>query len=149
MMLVPLGLCSGIALGSNNCGIRGVLQSCYDRAKQIAARTEHLADVTESPAQDILKSRSDVNDKFFMFTTGLAALKTVQEEILDIQNSGWKIIQEHFENFNVAFIFSKTTTSCFFRQQIIFIYGTLSSLLSNKFANIKSYRSPMTHTEPT
>ena len=34
-----------------------------------------------------------------MVATELAALKSVQKEMLEIQNSNWKIIQEHFQIF--------------------------------------------------
>ena len=34
-----------------------------------------------------------------MVTTELAALKTVQNEMIEIQNRNWKLIEEHFELF--------------------------------------------------
>ena len=100
MALASVGLFgSGIALGAGDCGVREIFGSCQERAKQNAANIEQIATFTESLAEDVFKLRSDVNDKFFMVTTELAALKSVQKEMLEIQNRNWKVLQEHFEIF--------------------------------------------------
>ena len=49
--------------------------------------------------QDVFKIRNEVNDNFFMVTTELEALKSVQKEMLEVQNRNWRIIEEHFEVF--------------------------------------------------
>ena len=142
MALASVGLFgSGIALGSGSCGLRGIFGSCHDRAKQNAKNIEELAEFTESLTQDIFKLRNEVNDKFFMVTTELEALKSVQKEMLEVQNRNWRIIEEHFEVFqHNIHVLRDCDQLLFSRQQINFNYDTISSLLALTFANIKSYR---------
>ena len=132
---------SGIALGSGSCGLRGIFGSCHDRAKQKAKNIEKLAEFTESLTQDVFKLRSEVNDKFFMVTTELEALNSVQKEMLEIQNRNWRIIEEHFEVFqHNIHVLRDCDQLLFSRLQFNFNYDTISSLLALTFANIKSYR---------
>ena len=132
---------SGIALGSGSCGLRGIFGSCHDRAKQNANNIEKLAEFTESLTQDVFKLRNEVNDKFSMVTTELEALKSVQKEMIEVQNRNWRIIEEHFEVFqHNIHVLRDCDQLLFSRQQINFNYDTISSLLVLTFANIKSYR---------
>ena len=142
MALASVGLFgSGIALGSGSCGLRGIFGSCHDRAKQNAKNIEKLAEFTESLTQDVFKLRNELNDKFFMVTTELGALKSVQKEMLEVQNRNWRIIEEHFEVFqHNIHVLRACDQLLFSRQQINFNYDTISSLLALTFANIKSYR---------
>ena len=142
MALASVGLFgSGIALGSGSCGLRGIFGSCHDRAKQNAKNIEELAEFTESLTQDVFKLRNEVNDKFFTVTTELEALKSVQKEMLEVQNRNWRIIEEHFEVFqHNIHVLRDCDQLLFSRQQINFNYDTISSLLALTFANIKSYR---------
>ena len=142
MALASVGLFgSGIALGSGECGLRGLFGSCHDRSKANAANIEKLAEFTESLTQDVFKLRNEVNDKFFMVTTELDALKSVQQEMLEVQNRNWKLIAEHFEVFqHNIHVLRDCDQLLFTRQQINFNYDTISSLLALTFANIKSYR---------
>ena len=145
MALASVGLFgSGIALGAGDCGLRGIFGSCQERAKQNAAKIEQIAKFTESVAEDVFKLRSDVNDKFFKVTTELAALKSVQKEMLGIQNRNWKVIREHFETFeHNIHVLRDCDQLLFSRQQINFNYDIISSLLVVTFANVKSYRSAL------
>ena len=142
MALASVGLFgSGIALGSGECGLRGLFGSCHDRSKANAANIEMLAEFTESLTQDVFKLRNEVNDKFFMVTTELDALRSVQQEMLEVQNRNWKFIAEHFEVFqHYIHVLRDCDLFLFTRQQINFNYDTISSLLALTFANIKSYR---------
>ena len=100
MALASVGLFgSRIALGSGSCGLRGIFGSCHDRAKQYTNKIENLAEFTESLTQDVFNLRNELNDKFFMVTRELEALKSVQKEMLEVQNRNWRIIEEHFEVF--------------------------------------------------
>ena len=100
MALVSVGLSgSRISLGVGNCGLRGIFGSCHERSKQHAANIQKLAAFTESLTQDVFKLRNEVNDKFFMVTTELEALKSVQKEMLEVQNRNWRNIAEHSEVF--------------------------------------------------
>ena len=100
-----------------------------------------LAEFTESLTQDVFKLRNEVNDKFFMVTTELEALKSVQKEMLAVQNRNWRIIEEHFEVFQQNIhVLRDCDQLLFSRQQISFNYDTVSSQLALTFANIKSYR---------
>ena len=142
MALASVGLFgSGIALGIGSCGLGGIFGSCHDRAKQNAKNIEKLAKFTESLRQDVFKLRNEVNDKFFMVTTEIEALKSVQKEMLEVQNRNWRIIEEHFEVFqHNIHVLRDCDQLLFSRQQINFNYGTISSLLALTFANIESYR---------
>ena len=141
MALESVGLFgSGIALGSGSCGLRGFFRSCHDRAKQNAKNIEKLAVFTESLTRDVFKLRNDVSDNFFMATTELEALKSVQKEMLEVQKCNWRIIEEHFEVFqHNIHVLRDCDQLSFSRQQINFNYDTISSLLPLTFANIKSY----------
>ena len=142
MALASVGLFgSGIALGSGSCGLGGIFGSFHDRAKQIAQIIEKLAEFTETLTQDVFKLRNEVNDKFFMVTTELEALNSVQKEMLEVQNRNWRIIEEHFEVFqHNIHVLRDCDQLLFSRQQINFNYDTISSLPALTFANIKSYR---------
>ena len=83
MALASVGLFgSGIALGTGECGLRGIFGSCQEHAIQNAANMEKLSEFTEFLAEDVSKLRNEVNEKFFMVTTEIAAIKTVQKKSL-------------------------------------------------------------------
>ena len=104
-----------------------------DARKKNEANVEQIAEIMESLA-DVFKLRSD---KFFMFTTELAELKSVQKEMLELQNRNWKDIQEHFEILELDIrVLRDCDQLLFSRQQIKFNYDTASSLLTVTFANI-------------
>ena len=142
MALASVGLFgSGIALGSGSCGITGIFGSCHDHAKTNAANIQKLADFTEALTEDVFKLRTEVNEKFFMVTSELAAIKSVQKEMIEVQNRNWQIIEEHFEMFRENIhVLRDCDQLLFSRQQINFNYDTISSLLAITFANVKSYR---------
>ena len=76
-----------------------------------------------------------------MVTTELEALKSVQKEMLEVQNRNWRIIGEHFEVFeHNIHVLRDCDQLLFSRQQINFNYDTISLLLALTFANIKRYR---------
>ena len=127
MALASVGLFgSGIALGSGSCGLRGIFGSCHDRAKQNANNIEKLAEFTESLTQDVFKLRNEVNDNFFMVTTELEALKSVQKEMLEVQNRNWRFIEEQFEVFqHNIHVLRDCDQLLFSRQQNNFNYDTI------------------------
>ena len=49
--------------------------------------------------QNVFKLGNEVNDKFFMVTTEIEALKSFQKEVLEVQKRNWRNIEEHFEVF--------------------------------------------------
>ena len=135
---------SGIALGTGESGLRGIFGSCQEHAKQNAANIGKLSGIPEFLTEDILKLRNEVKEKLLLGTTELAALKTVQTEMLDIQNCNWKLIEENFELFELNLhVLRDCDQLLFSRRQINFSYDTKSSLLAITFANIKSYRSAL------
>ena len=71
----------------------------------------------------------------------LAAVKCIQEDLLDIQNRNRKFIGEHFASFERNF---QTLSDCdqlnFARQQINFDYDTKPSLLAITSAKSRSFR---------
>ena len=142
MALASVGLFgSGIALGGGSCGIKGIFGSCQDKSKTNAENIQKHADFTEVLTEDVFKLRNEVNDNFFMVTSELAAIKTVQKEMLEVQNRNWQIIEEHFKLFqDNIHVLRDCDQLLFSRQQINFNYDTISSLLAITFANIKSYR---------
>ena len=142
MPLASVGLFgSGIALGGGSCGITGIFGSCHDKSKTNAENIQKLADFTEALTEDVFKLRNELNDKFFMVTSELAAIKTVQKEMLEVQNRNWRIVEEHFKLFqDNIHVLRDCDQLLFSRQQINFNYDTISSLLAITFANIKSYR---------
>ena len=97
MALASVGLFgSGFALGGRSCGIKGIVGSCHDKSEINAENKPKLADFTEALTDDVFKLENEVNDKFFMVTSELAAIKSVQKEMLEVQISNWQIIEEHF-----------------------------------------------------
>ena len=86
MALASVGLFgSGIALGGGSCGIKGIFGSCHDKSKTNAENFQKLADFTEALTEDVFKLRNEVNGIFFMVTSELAAIKSVQKEMLEVQ----------------------------------------------------------------
>ena len=122
---------SRIVLGGGNCGIRGIFGSCQDRAKQNAATIIQLFVFPESLAQDAFNLEKHVNDKLFLVAAELAALKSVQGMMLELQIRNWNIFKEVFENF----IFQEIVTNCCSRDK-----GSFFSFLAVTFANSESYR---------
>ena len=79
-----------------------------------------------------------------MVTSELAAIKSVQKEMLEVQNRIWKIIEELFKvSQDNIHVLRDCDQILFSRQQINFNYDTFSSLLAITFANTKSYRGPI------
>ena len=142
MTLASVGLFgSEIALGGGSCGIKGFFGSCHDKSKTNAEDIQKLAHFTEALTEDVFLLRNEVNDKFFMVTSELAAIKSVQKEMLEVQNRNWQIIEEHFKLFqDNIHVLRDCDQLLFSRQQINFNYDTISSLVAITFANIKSYR---------
>ena len=78
MALASVGLFgSAIGLGGGSCGIKGIFGSCHDKSKRNAENFQKLADCTEAFTEHVFKLRNEVNDKFFMVPSELAAVKTV------------------------------------------------------------------------
>ena len=138
MALATVGLLgSGKALGSGSCGLGDIFRLCHYRAKQNAKNIEKIAEFTESLTQDVLKLQNEVNEKFFMVTTELEALKSVKKGMLEVQNRNYRRALRRFHNIHVL---RDCDQLLFSRQQINFNYDTISSLLALTFANIKGYR---------
>ena len=136
----PFG--GGILMGqSEGCGLKGIFGSCQDRAKVNAQNIANLADFADELALDVHRLRTDSNEKFFMVSKELQAIKQAQNEMLEIQNQNWNIIEQQFEIFarNIH-ILRDCTQMLYSRQQINFNYDSVSSLLALAYANVKSYR---------
>ena len=142
MTLASVGLFgSGIALGSGSCEITGIFGSCHDHAMTNAANIEKLADFTEVFTEDVFKLRTKCNEKFFMVTLELAAIKSVQKEMIEVQNRNWQIIEDHFEIFREHIqVLRDCNQLLFSTQQVNFNYDTISSLIAITFSKSKSYR---------
>ena len=142
MALASFGLFgSGIALGGGSCGIKGFFGFCHDKSKTNAENIQKLADFTEALTEDVFKLRNEVNEKFFMVMSELAAIKSVQKEMLEVQNRNWQIIEEHLKIFqDNIHVLRDCDQLHFSRQQINFNYDSISSLLAITSANIKRYR---------
>ena len=79
-----------------------------------------------------------------MVTTELAALTSIEKEMLEIQNRNWKVIRELFDIFEQNIhVLRDCDQLLFSRPQIYFKYDTISSLLTVTFTNIKSFRSAL------
>ena len=139
MALASVGLFgSGMALGGGTCGIKGIFGCCHDKSKKNAENIPKLADFAEALREDVFKLRNEVNDKV---TSELAAIKSVQKQMAEVQNRNWQLIEEHFKIFqDNIHVLRDCDQVLFSRQQINFNYDTISSLLAITFANIKSYR---------
>ena len=88
---------SGIALGTGECRLRVIFGSCQERAKQSAANIGQVTELTECIVEDVFELGSAVNDIYFIVAMELAALKSVQKEMLEIHNGNWKVLLELFE----------------------------------------------------
>ena len=139
MALASVGIFgSGIASGSGSCGLRGIFGSCHDSAKQSAKIIEKLAEFTENLPEDVFKLRKEVNDKFCMVTTQLEALKTVQKEMLEVQNRNWRIIAGNFEVFqHNIHVLRECDQFLFSRQQVNFNQDTISKVIEALFTLTK------------
>ena len=87
--------------------------------------------------EDVFKLRNEVNNKFYMVTSELAAIKTVQKEMLEVQNRNCQIIEEHFELFQDSIhVLRDFDQLLFSRQQINFNYDTIACYYFGKFKKI-------------
>ena len=135
----------GVLIGNQGgCGLTGIFGSCQDRAKENAENIVRLADFVEELTIDVHRFRTDANEKFYMVSKELGALHKVQQEMIEIQNQNWAIIEEQFQVFaDNIHILRNCDQILFSRQQVNFNYDSVSSLLSLAFANIKAYRSAL------
>ena len=62
--------------------------SCHDHAKTNAANIEKLADFTEALTEDVFRIRTEGNENFFMVTSELAAINSVQKEMIKVNKPG-------------------------------------------------------------
>ena len=134
---------SGIALEGRFCGIKGNSGSWHDKSKGNAENIQKLADFTEALTEDVFKLRNDMNDKFFLVTSELAAIKSIQKETLELLKRNWQIIiiEEHFKVIqDIIHVLRGCDQLLFSRRLINFNYDTISSLLAITFANTKSFR---------
>ena len=76
----------GIALGGGSCGIKGDFGSLHNKSKSNAEKIPKLADFTEILTEDAFKLRNEVIDNFFMVTSELAAIKSVQRRCLKFKS---------------------------------------------------------------
>ena len=133
---------SGTPFRALKCRIGGTFRSSQERAEQNVANIEQRTELMESVAEDVYVSQNDVNDKFFMVATELAAFISVHKELLEILNCNWKNIQEYFEifehNIHVLRDFDQLLHST---QEMNFSYDFISSLLAVTSAYNKTYRS--------
>ena len=68
-------------------------------------------------------------------------MKSVQKEMLEVQNRNGQIIEEHFQVFqDNNHVLQDCDSLLFSRQQINSNYDTICSLLAITFASLKSYR---------
>ena len=82
MVLASVGLIGPrITLRGNSCRDEGLFDSCHDKFKRNAENIAKLADFTEALTEDVFKLRNEANDKFFMVTSELAAIKSVQKKM--------------------------------------------------------------------
>ena len=95
-------------------------------------------------AENVYTLAENLDEKFFMVTSELNSIKQAKDEMIQIQNRNWEVIQEHFEVFKQNIHIRRDCDQLLFtRQQIHFNYDTVSSLLAITFANVKSYRSAL------
>ena len=86
----------------------------------------------------------NTEEKFFLVKNELAAPNAIQAEMSAAQNRNWEIIQEQFDVFEHNFhILRDCNQMLFSKQQLIFNFDTLSSLLSMVHASIKAFRSAL------
>ena len=144
--LVSVGLFGGgILLGKTaDCGLRGIFGSCNDKSKENGENIVRLSDFASQIAENVYTLAENLDEKFFMVTSELNSIKQAQDEMIQIQNRNWEVIQEHFEVFKQNIhILRDCDQLLFTRQQINFNYDTVSSLLAITFTNVKPYRSAL------
>ena len=76
-----------------------IFGSCQERAKENAANIEQSTEFTESLVEEVINLQSEVIEIFSMVLTELAAFKSVQKEVFEIQNPNWIILQKLFGKF--------------------------------------------------
>ena len=94
MVLASVGLFgSGTVLGGESCGIKGIFVSCHDKSERNAENIQKLADFTEASTEDVFILRNEIREKVFMVMSELAAIKSVPQDLLEVQNCNWQILE--------------------------------------------------------
>ena len=71
--------------GSDSCGLRWIFENCQDQQKANAENVCRLADFQKSLTNCVKEFITNMDEKFFLFETELAASNTIQFEMAATQ----------------------------------------------------------------
>ena len=129
---------------SNGCGLTGIFGGCHDQGKTNAANIAELADYTEAIGDFVTQLHTSNDESFFMISKELAALNSIQKQMIALQNKNWEVIEEQFEIFRSNFhVLQDCNQMLFSNQQLNFNYDTVASMLSVIYSDVKRYRSAL------
>ena len=133
---------SGVAIGTSDCGLAGIFGTC--QARENAQAIDRLFDMSEQIFSSVYHLKNATDQKFFIVSKELQAIRDIQQQMQDIQNANWKIISEQMQIFKDNIREMRNCDQLLYsRQQINFNFDTVASLLSLYYSNIKAYRAAL------
>ena len=129
---------SGVAMGSGDCGLMGILGNCQARENKEAINRMFTAQ--SQLFENFEHLRTVTNDKFYIVSRELQSIYDVQNQMAEIQNANWQLISEQLETFRQDIHEMRNCDQLLFtRQQINFNFDPVASLLALFYSNIKAY----------
>ena len=133
---------SGLALGTIDYGMAGIFGT--SQARENAQATDRLFDISEHILPRVHHLKSATDQKFFIVSKELQAIRDFQKQMQDIQNANWKLISEQLPIFkNNIHKMRNCDQLLYSRQQGNFNFDTVASQLSLYYSNIKAYRAAL------
>ena len=100
------------------CGLKGLF-GLWQTAKENAKNIERMADFIDELSIDVHRLRAKTNEKFFMVSKELTAIRQAHDEFVEVQNENWKIV-EQFDIFSTNINALRDCTNFFFETTVKF-----------------------------
>ena len=105
---------------------------------------EKLGEFAIAIATNIQQLANATDQKFLRISKDLALLHEIQNQIIDTQNQNWQKIETQFQVFRENIHVMRNCDQLFFRrQEVNFIFDTISSLLGLIYSNVEAYRAAL------
>ena len=133
---------TGVALGTGDCGLSGIFGTC--QSKENAKAISRMFSMAQDINDNVYHLKNATNQKFFIVSKELQAIRDIQKHMQEIQNANWRTISTQMDIFRKNIHEMRNCDQLLYsRQQVNFNFDTVSSLLSLYYSNIKAYRAAL------
>ena len=109
---------SGVDLGTGDCGSSGIFGTCQSKRK--AAAISRMFAMSQSINKNVYHLKNATDQKFFIVSKELQAIRDIQQHMQDIQNANWRTISNHRTFSDLTYMRCVIVTSfCTFANKLI------------------------------